>query len=376
MVGVALAPRLALADTLALLPSRGSADESKRAAVSSEIDRAARARGHAPVAEPSLRAALITASKDGVIDTPDEQATLAAATASTWIVWADVVAAKASSLQVELHAWHAPTQRLEAVVRELSSELPSASRAAALDEMLYVLLRPGGVGVASLPWEPGGSPVPAAGATAPLPQGAPSPAPVAPETPVPTGQVELRTPSGTRQGWPAYSLGKRGFLSLATGFSVPLLRPAPPAGVPEAPALASWTGALRGGYAITDVGLELFGALGGNLTGPRALHVDVGARFLFTPVLGADRRGVAFHVGPAAWVGPFFRIPETPLDGSGSVYQVGGGAYFQGGVAAELSALFTPWFLLEARPVELRVVALDTGPALLLGGSLAASLRL
>jgi hypothetical protein len=376
-LAIALGAAPALADRVALLPTRGPTEPAVKSAVDADLARALAAQGHTIVPEAETRSAL-AAVADGVADTPEEHRTIGARTKADWVVDATVEPAVATE-HVEIAAFLVSLGRTESVAREVGK----ARSAAEIGEMLAVLLRPEGIGPGELPWERLG-PRPAQPKPVAVPPAAPPPsvawmAPPGPPTPPPPyagpPRAQLDYMRTTETVWPPYSAGRPGFVSVVLGGSGAVVRPSAASG-----SAAAFTGAIRGGYAIGDAGLELLGELGGNLVGPRALFVDAGARWLFTPSLhrGEDGvfRGLALHVGPEVALGAFVRLPPPDVTGpNGVVYSGTTTANFTAKLALDLVVPITPWFRVEGGLPELRWVPTGDGSILVLGATLGASLR-
>jgi hypothetical protein len=175
--------------------------------------------------------------------------------------------------------------------------------------------------------------------------------------------------------WPAYSGGHRGFAGLVLGLGIPAARPSGAVG-----SGASFVLAARGGYAVGDLGAELFGELGGNLSGPRALWVAGGLRWMFAPAMkrGPDGvlGGVPFFIGPEILAGAFIELGESSTAITGStVYStptVGRGMF---GASLDAAFALAPSFQLEAGLGNLRMVPGGAGTLLLAGVTLGASYR-
>lgn len=385
-----LAAAPAFADRVAVLPSQGGADPAARAQLDAELLQSLSALGHTPVPTNETLAALARVA-DGSADTPEEYAIVAGATQASWVVGGRVEPAVATA-HVELAAYLASLQRVESVAREVNRNRSGVE----VQEMVTVLLRPEGVGVGALPWEqapappqpppppppqqqqpppqqlpppPGPSPW-QTGSMTPLPQPPPPPPPVL------DGKVELSyISSGKESVWPPYAAGRRIFVSANIGFASAAARPEGATG-----GAASFVGALRGGYAVGDAGLELFGQLGGNLVGPPALWLDAGGRWMLTPMTsrGADGRttGFAFHVGPELYAGLFMRLGAGSVTGpDGVVYESPSSAHASFGAALDVVLSLSPAFRLEAQLGNFRVVPTGDGAIVTLGITAGASLR-
>jgi hypothetical protein len=180
--------------------------------------------------------------------------------------------------------------------------------------------------------------------------------------------------------WPPYAAGKRGFASVSAGFALPVVRPAPPPGATTSRG-TSFVGAVRGGYAIGDLGFEPFVELGGNLAGPRALWLDLGARWMLSPTLKRGQDGVLagapFFMGPELLVGTFVALPSGSVISTqnGGVYSAPASARALVGAALDLSYALAPSFSLEAQLGNLRFVPGGSGAILLTGAALGATVR-
>jgi hypothetical protein len=133
-------------------------------------------------------------------------------------------------------------------------------------------------------------------------------------------------------------------------------------------------GAVRGGYAVGDLGFEPFAELGGNLFGPRVLWIDAGARWMLSPTIrrGSDGvlAGVPFFLGPELVVGALVELPA----GSGN-YSTSASARAYLGVGLDMAFALSQSFSLEARLGNLRWVPGGSGSILLAGAELGAALR-
>lgn len=361
-----LAAPSAWADKIALLPSRGGPDPAARAALDADLARGLAALGHTVInASPAA-----TGVADGVADTAEEYRAVGAATRADWVLVGTVEPAVTSE-RVELVACLVSAGRVESVAREVHAE----SAAPEVKEMLAVLVRPEGVGIGELPWERARSGKPAE-APKPPPAAPPPPAP----PPVPTappieGRVALTYPTGATEVWPAYSGGQRGFVGALIGASAPVARPGAATG-----SGASFVGGLRAGYAVGDSGIEPFVDLGGNLFGPRALWIDAGARWMWSPTVkrGADglRRGAPFFLGPEVTAGVLVQLgASSPVGKGGTSYTSTAEAHFALGASLDLVYALSPGFQLEASLGNLRWVPTGEGSILLLGATLGGALR-
>lgn len=354
----------ARADRVALLPARSS-DEAARAPLDVELARSLIALGHSVVPETETKTAL-GGIGDGVADTSEEYQAVAAATKADWVLAGSVEPAVGTQ-RVELVALLASQGRVESVAREVEK----ARSQVQTQEMLAVLLRAEGIGAGLLPWEqvskPEAKPVPQ-----PPKEVAPPPPPVKP-----SGKkvVHMDYMLGSDDVWPAYAANRRFFLGVGQGFSVAAAQPAGARG-----GAAAYVGHIRAGYALGDDGLELLGQLGGNLAGPRALWIEGGARWMFTPSLhvqppSGDYYALSFHMGPELTLGGLIRLP-TEVEAAGFTYEGSASGHFTLGAALALQMAITPAFRVDAQVGNFRWVPTGDGSVMLFGATLGASLRL
>jgi hypothetical protein len=175
--------------------------------------------------------------------------------------------------------------------------------------------------------------------------------------------------------WPPYAAGRRFFVGVGQGFSIAAARPGPAAG-------DAWSivGHARAGYAVGDLGIELFAQLGGNLVGPRAIWIEGGARWMLTPSLhrsGGMLRGLSFHMGPELTVGAFGRLAGPDVTApDGTTYESESSFHPTVGVALGMALQMSPLFQVEGQIGNFRWVPLgDEGSLVLLGATLGATLR-
>ncbi len=351
----------ALADRIALLPSRGG-DAGLRTAVDGDLAAGLRALGHTLVPAGELSAALAAKVTDGVADTQEEYRAVGAATRADWVIVGAIdPVLPGASPRVELTACLLKAGRVETVARAIDRAREPAQTKA----MLGVLVRAEGIGAGALPWEQG--------APAATPKDEPAPATDAPVVEPVEDRAHVSYPVGsTVDVWPPYSGGRRGFLALAAGYAIPALRPAPGVGVTSRG--DAFVGAVRGGYAAGDRGLELFAELGGDVYGPRALWVEGGLRWMLSPTLrrGADgvRGGAPFFLGPELFGGAFVELPT----GAGP-YSAPAEARGMLGGAIDVSFALAPSLTLEAHLGNLRWVPGGSGALLFAGADLGAAVR-
>ena len=174
------------------------------------------------------------------------------------------------------------------------------------------------------------------------------PPPAPPPVPPVDGKAHIAYPLGSSGDvWPPYSGGRRGFVSAVAGFSIPAVRPGFPAGV-SAPSGLAFTGAVRGGVAAGDSGLEPFAELGGNLSGPSAMWLAAGLRWMLSPTIkrGADGvlAGVPFFIGPEILAGTFIQLPSPTetMTKTGDTYSSPAVARGLLGAALDLSFALAP----------------------------------
>lgn len=365
----------ALADRVALLPVRGGFDPTARTSLDLELVTALQSLGHSVVPAAETAAAMAPVL-DGVADTPEEYRAVGVGTRADWVMAASVDPAVLSQ-RVEIWAYLVSVARIESVAREVDRAQSSSQT----KEMLAVLLRPEGIGAGELPWERSRQSAPIAVAVPPVQPPVPAPQPNFPAAvarpPSPPGpkRVSMDYTFETLWVWPPYSAGKRVFVSALQGFSVAAIR------LPGARGSAfSFLGGARAGYAPGDLGLELFGQLGGNFVGPRALWIDAGARWMFTPSVhpGSDGvlRGLAFHVGPELTFGAFLRLGGPDVTGPDGVTYAGTTtAHPAVGAALNMMLSYSPMLQIEAQIGNLRWIPTGDGSILVLGATLGAGLR-
>ncbi|MEJ7733463.1 MAG: hypothetical protein WKG00_30245 [Polyangiaceae bacterium] len=354
----------ARADRVAMVPSRSS-DETARGALDIELARSLIALGHAVVPEAETKTALAGIG-DGVADTSEEYQAVAAATKADWVL-AGTVEPAVGTQRVELVALLASLGRVELVAREVEK----ARSQAQTQEMLAVLLRAEGIGAGLLPWEQVAKPLPKPVAQPPKEVAAPPPV-------QPSGKkvVHMDYLFDRQDVWPAYAANRRFFLSVGQGFSVAAAQPEGAVG-----GAAAYVGQIRAGYALGDDGLELLGQLGGNLFGPRALWIEGGARWMFTPSLhvqppSGDYYALSFHMGPELTLGGLVRLPAEVDGGGGATYEGSAQGHFTLGAALDLILAITPAFRVEAQVGNFRWVPTGDGSVVLFGATLGAGLRL
>ncbi|WP_170228759.1 hypothetical protein [Polyangium fumosum] len=380
----------ALADRVVVLPSQGSAAPAARLGFDQDIMRGAASLSHSIASEVETQAALVRIA-DGTADTPEEYATVANSLRANWILSARVEPA-ATTTRVEIAAYLATLGRVESVARDVDPQ----KQAVQVQEMLAVLMRPEGVGASALPWEqplpPPPPPPPIPPPPPPLQQQPPLPPFGTPQTPWNMGQfmppppppppqpaskneVSMKYLGGSRQTvWPPYAAGKPVFLSALIGFSA-----AASSGSRATGGAGAFVGALRGGYAIGESGLELFAGLAGNLAGPPALWIDLGGRWLFSPTVNTApdgrKEGFSFHVGPELFLGPFVRLGSTLTAPNGVTYEGRSTGHFSIGGALDLVVGLSPALRIDAQLGNLRFVPTEDGTLVLMGATLGMTYR-
>ncbi len=124
-----------------------------------------------------------------------------------------------------------------------------------------------------------------------------------------------------------------------------------------------------------------FAELGGNLSGPRALWIAAGARWMLSPTLkrGADGvlAGVPFFLGPEVVAGGFIQpgSGDEISSTNGAVYSSPAVARGLLGAALDLSLALSPAFSLESQVGNLRWVPGGSGAIVLVGATVGATLR-
>ncbi len=178
-------------------------------------------------------------------------------------------------------------------------------------------------------------------------------------------------PLGRHDVWPAYSGGNRPFFGAIVGVAGPVARPTIQGAKLSIGSGASLVGGLRGGYALGDSGLEVFGDFAGNLFGPKALWLDAGARWMWNPLLktSADgKRSSPLFVGPELSLGMFVRLPGAEIVGvNGASYSAPTEVHAQLGAAIDVAYALSPNIQLEAQLGNLRWVPGGSGSILLMG---------
>jgi len=385
-----LASSPALADRVVALPATGAADPAEKAGFDGDVAGALASLGHTAASDVEARAALARIA-DGSADTPEEYALVATGARADWVVIARIDPAGAA-LHVEATAYLVSMGRVESVARDVDRN----QRGPQVREMLSVLLRPEGVGVGALPWEIAPRPpvLPVKPPPNPPPPNPPPPNPPPPNpwmNPWMNGQaqgipqqqqpaVDTKLISMAYLGgdkatvFPAYTAGKKGFVSAKVGFSSAASAPGGASG-----GAAAFVGGVRGGYAIGESGFELFAELAGNLGGPPSMWLDLGGRYLFTPMVTKEpdgkRSGFAFHVGPELFLGPFFRLGSKGTGPGGVTYESDSSTNVSFGAALDLVFGLSPALRLEAALGNLRVVPTGDGAIVLAGATLGATYR-
>lgn len=368
---IALAAGSAFADKIALLPSRGanaSVDPAAVAALDIELAKDLLALGHSVVPAPEVAAAIKRTVQDGVADTAEEYKAVGAATKADWVVVGTIEPAVGTA-RVELTAYLMSMGRVEAVAREVEKARSEEQE----KEMLAVLVQPQGIGVGDFPWEK----------RAPLkvPQPEPPPAqqtkvvapPPPPEAPA-RDVVSMDYMSTTDDVWPAYG-NKRVMLAALQGFSVPAVKPKGATGSGFAMVIDA-----RGGTTIGDRGFEIFADLGGNAFGPKAIFLDGGARWMFTPSMhrmGDHYAAGSWFVGPEIDLGAFFELPPPAVTlSNGTTLSASTNTRFVVGGSIDFVLAASKTFALDASIGNLRFIPSSEGSLLLFGATLGAQLRL
>jgi hypothetical protein len=248
---------------------------------------------------------------DGTPDTTKEYRDAGRASGSQWTV-AGRVEAHGWAYRLELEACRVDSGRVESLAREIDLRQPVPQIA----EMLALLLRPEGVGVAAPPWESNEPP--------PLVE------PTSNATPTPTSTTSTST-STSLPLLPVPEPPVLHPLSLALGLD--LLSFSSHVDPTSSSALSSGL-TLDLAYALTDAPrLELRALVGAEVIGPLSLRFDLGPRVLFP--LGSARR---VWLGPEGGVGGFFATASGELPR----------LWLRG--ALPLQYLATEWAALEVYP--------------------------
>ena len=355
----------AAADTVAVLPSRGGDEGGARSTLDIELVRALGALGHRVVDEADTKRALAAGVADGVADTNEEYQAIGAGTKADWVLVATIEPAVVTQ-RVELTAMLVSQRRVESVAREVEK----ARSLVETQEMLTVLLRPEGIGAGALPWEKQTKPK----AARPVAQ----PVAVTPPPVKPSGKklVHMDYMFTREDVWPAYAANRRIFVTAAQGFSVAASTPGTAGADSSSNAIV---GHIRAGYALGDDGLEVFANLGGNLFGPRALWIEAGGRWMWTPSLhiqppSGDYYALSFHVGPELTLGPLIRLP-TKVVAETATYEGSTEAFFTLGAALDMVLAITPMIRVEAQVGNFRWVPTGEGSLVLFGATLGGQIR-
>lgn len=274
-----LAPRLALAERVAVLPfqSVGNAtsvdlDKARATTRAAVLDR----KHTAPTDSQMLTAEMAFKGELG----GGAKAFQAAgrASSSDWVV-RGLVETHGATYHLELEVCQVETGRKETLAREIDP----AKEIVQVSEMLALLLRPEGIANADIPWERGTQGV------------AP---PVKPnDTKVIAKPPEL--PPGPPPVRHVYAGGR----PIVVGLDVSLLSALHRPSVAQGPATSMQLGGAFG-YALLQIpGLELRGNLGGAIAGPSSLTIDAGARYML-PIVPTKR----IFFGPELGLGTFITL--------------------------------------------------------------------
>lgn len=265
---VVLVTSPALADRVAVLkfpPGDSRAQSATEAAVA--------AQKHEQPSPPDFSSG-IAAVQDGAPDTSDEYRAFGKAANVAWTV-RGVSIHRADGYRLELEACQVQTGRVELLAREISEtdEVPQIA------EMLALLLRPEGIANADLPWQHA------------RPKPPPAPEPDKPKEPAKPEEPEKPAVSHPYAEDHPFAIG--------AGLGV-LAAVSRPDG-----AVGSATSLYLGGmlaYHVEQAGnLELRAGIAGTVAGPRALALDVGARYAL-PIAKAARLYVLPDLGLGTFV--------------------------------------------------------------------------
>jgi hypothetical protein len=323
---VALGSTRALADMVLLLPAKGQVPGSMLGSILENETRYAVIEVGHKLVEPEETQAAIRQVADGVADDADEFALLARVTKAEWVV-STVVFPQEKVHRLEITAFRAKDGRSESVTRDMDVSQVHQY----VVDMLRVLLRAEGVGTAALPWEAAPRSLPSSG-----PKGGGK-----------GGAADA--PGGGPKGGEAHPLF---VLGAGVGVASAVKRPDNASGE-----TTSVVGALRAGISpLEPVDIAL--GFRDHFTGPRALSVDLSARYLF-PVAPALKLAVGPEIAPGVFV---------TRGGSQSTSFMFRGTVVAGVRAARMLSV-------EAHLGDLTVVPASAGTLLLAGGSVHGLLR-
>jgi hypothetical protein len=275
-----LAPRLAFADRVAVLPfeSVGNAtsvdlEKARAATRAAVLDR----KHIAPTDSQMLTAEMAFKGEHG----GGAKAFQAAGRASTsdWVA-RGLVETHGATYHLELEVCQVETGRKESLAREIDA----SKEVAQISEMLALLVRPEGIANADIPWERASNVTPVA---------KPKPGDVVvkpPEPPPPVGPPPVRH---------VYAEGHPILVGLDLSVLSAVKRPS----IAQGPGTALQLGGAFG-YALLKIpGLELRGNLLGAIAGPSSLTIDAGARYML-PIVPTRR----IFLGPELGLGTFITL--------------------------------------------------------------------
>lgn len=304
----------ALADRVAVLPFAPGDTRAQSATQAAVV--AQKHEQPSPVEVSSGNAAV----KDGQADTSDEYRAFGTAANVAWTLRGTAIH-RFEGYRLELEVCQIKTGRVELLAREIDETQETAQIA----EMLALLLRPEGIANAELPWQNSKA----------KPKEPEKPAP----PPPPPGPPPVRH---------AYAEEH----PLALGVTVGVLSAVSRPGNATGPSTSLYLGAT-GAYHLEAVpGLELRGNLAGTLAGPKAVLLDVGARYALP--LAPTRR---LFVVPDAGLGTFITLGAAKE----ARFWLRGAVFLSLGLGARVA--------LEAGP-DLGVTPGGSGAVVLFGGTL------
>ncbi len=352
-----LAAGSAMADSIALVPTRGGDGAEHDRALDRSLSAALLSLGHTLAPTDAVAKAMATLPAGE--PTPESLRALGASLGVDWVVSATESEA-VLTVRVELGASLISAGRFESVAREVTRGAEEAE----VREMAQVLLKKEGVGTGALPWETGpkkptkpddGS----SSTTLKGPGAAPPPADGPTHLSFVAGEADVETP---------YSADRPFFFGVAVGFDVLAIRPDDARG-----SAAAMVGTFRIGGAIPSTGLEIFAELGGHLVNAPSVWFGGGARYMFSPLV-SDKKGFALHLGPSARFDGYARLGSTVTVGDAELSTPTEVAPSVVG-SFELALGVTPLVQLDLHLGEVRWVGLESADLLSVGADAGASMR-
>lgn len=339
-------PGVAHADSVALLEPVGSDVVADRDALHKSILDWLATHGHSVVDPAAVEKAR---TELGITDrSPAALVSLAGKIGCDWVLSPSQDPA-VTTTRVELSTAYQPSLRFESVAREVDR----AAFAAQVGEMLAVILRPEGVGTNALPWETRTAPPPKTeGGETDVKIQSPETEPPRPETPD-----------------PARPFGSVNHFFVGAGLGFDAIAVQPEGGAGDRFAL---NGAIKGGYAIAETGLEVGVQVAGHLAGPGVVFVDASVRWNF-PLVGG-KGGTGLYMGPLVH-GGLVVFPGSSGEAGGKTYETPTEA--SGSIAGSLDLAIVPHpnFEIEAQLGEARILGTPSGAAFVTGANVLAGAR-